>query len=273
MQDVSNGKMYAAKEYLSRFGWGEVDKLMKFRHISVHGKTCDQRWANFHALQERIVEFIGVPNEDVPMLVMEYHTGGDLAKQRQKLRFNKDEIGVILYQCLEGLCFLHANNVLHRDIKPGNILLAARYPIPQVRLADFGLAKECIYATSTCGTMMYTAPEVFTDRYTAKVDIWGLGLVIFECLMDCLPQSNSRHRKGPIWCEHGVEVAITYEKEFKPCEDCSHKELIEIMIHDMLQFDPKNRLSAEGWMEKATMVRLRIEEMETSAQTYCEESE
>lgn len=80
MQDVSSGKIYAAKEYLSRFGWGEVDKLMRFRHVSVHGKTCDRRWANFHALQERIIGFIRVPNEDVPMLVMEYHTGGDLAK-------------------------------------------------------------------------------------------------------------------------------------------------------------------------------------------------
>ncbi|KAL2036945.1 hypothetical protein N7G274_010370 [Stereocaulon virgatum] len=245
--DVSSGKMHAAKEYLNWFGWGEVDKLMRFRH-------------------ERIVEFIGTTSEDVPMLVMEYNTGGDLKKQRQELQFSKDEIGVILYQCLEGLCFLHAKKVLHRDIKPENILLAARYPIPQVRLADFGLAKECTYATSTCGTLMYAAPEVFTDRYTAKVDIWGLGVVIFECLMDCLPSSNLRHRKGPVWCEHIVEVAITYEKEFKPCEDCSLKELIEIVIHDMLQLDPNKRLSAEGCIEKAKMVRLRIEEMETSTQ-------
>jgi hypothetical protein len=115
---------------------------------------------------------------------------------------------------------------------------------------------------------MYTAPEVFTDRYTAKMEVWGLGVVIFERLMDCLPQSNSPRRKGPVWCEHTVEVAITYETEFKPCEDSSHKDLIEIMIHNVLQFDLKNRLSAEGCIEKASVVQLRIEEMETSARTY-----
>ena len=73
---------------------------------------------------------------------MGYRPEGDPAKQRRLLRFSNDEIGVILYQCLEGLCFLHSKKVIHRDVKPENILFATRYPLPQVKLAGFGIAKE-----------------------------------------------------------------------------------------------------------------------------------
>ena len=82
-----------------------------------------------------------------------------------------------------------------------------------------------------------------------------------------------RHRQGQAWREHIVEVAKTYEKEFKPSIDCSVRELIEIMVHNMLQLDPKNKLSAEACIEKGKLLRLRVQEMEDSAQSTDKEVE
>ena len=141
MRNVSDGKEYTAKQYFCSFDWDEADKSQKLRNVGIYHRLSLQLLADFFSLQERIVEFIGTPDEDIPMLNMGYRPEGDLAKQRRLLRFSNDEIGVILYQCLEGLCFLHSKKVIHRDVKPENILFAARYPLTQVKLADFGIAR------------------------------------------------------------------------------------------------------------------------------------
>ena len=90
------------------------------------------------------------------------------------------------------------------------------------------------------------------------MDAWGLGVVILESLLDCLPKMTMRYRKGQAWCEHIVG---------------SVRKLIEIMLHNMLQLDPKNKPSAEACIEKGKLLRLRVREMEDSAQSTDKEAE
>jgi serine/threonine protein kinase len=93
--------------------------------------------------------------------------------------------------------------IVHRDLKPANILVYHRneYGI-QVKLTDFGLSQEKRDLTTICGTLRYLAPEVYEEAatrrarhskrgsYTPAVDIWSLGVVVFEYAFD-LPSRGS----------------------------------------------------------------------------------
>ncbi|XP_048416775.2 cyclin-dependent kinase 6-like [Stegostoma tigrinum] len=89
----------------------------------------------------------------------------------------------IMLQLFRGLDFLHANRVVHRDLKPQNILVSNS---GQVKLADFGLARVYSFhmaLTPVVVTLWYRAPEVLLySRYTAAVDIWSVGCIFAEML-------------------------------------------------------------------------------------------
>lgn len=74
-----------------------------------------------------------------------------------------------------GLEYLHKNKMMHRDIKPGNILV---FPGGIAKLIDFGLATTKGESRSKVGTSRYCAPELLRkDRYHDRIDIWSLGVV------------------------------------------------------------------------------------------------
>ncbi|KAI4383391.1 hypothetical protein MLD38_009233 [Melastoma candidum] len=90
-----------------------------------------------------------------------------------------------LYQILSGLKYLHSANVLHRDLKPGNLLINANCDL---KIADFGLARTTAGAdevmTEYVVTRWYRAPEllVMHDNYGASIDIWSVGCIFAEIL-------------------------------------------------------------------------------------------
>lgn len=99
-------------------------------------------------------------------------------------RFEENMIRIYTRQILQGLEYLHQQNTVHRDIKCSNILV---YPNGQVKLADFGVAKQMSQslANSCKGTLLYMAPEMIeppadSRRYGLAVDIWSLGCTIIE---------------------------------------------------------------------------------------------
>ncbi|NWW62908.1 PAK3 kinase, partial [Ifrita kowaldi] len=115
-------------------------------------------------------------------LVLEYMDGGSLAKVVSKKRMAVGHVATVCRECLQGLAFLHANQVIHRDIKSDNILLGWD---GSVKLTDFGL---CAVPTSEqskrrtmVGTVCWMAPEVLRgEPYGPKVDTWSLGIVGIE---------------------------------------------------------------------------------------------
>lgn len=129
--------------------------------------------------------------------IMEYANSGDL-NDFMKTYPSLDELGKVVEGILEGLDYLHNKEVVHRDIKPQNILLhkVDNEWIPKI--ADFGLAKRITaygdQSSKLLGTMEYMAPEQFdSNKYGingqigTNVDIWSFGIILFEMFTGELP--------------------------------------------------------------------------------------
>lgn len=94
-----------------------------------------------------------------------------------------EELGSTVQQVLLAVQFLHEKLIAHRDINPSNVLLSLRQ---QWKLADFNLACEFnpnLPMTDTVGTQPYAAPEVYQKSYTAKCDVYSLGVLFIALVM------------------------------------------------------------------------------------------
>jgi WD40 repeat protein/serine/threonine protein kinase len=124
--------------------------------------------------------------EDAPYLVMEYLPGGTL-KQRIGKPIPWQEAIRLLIPVAQALEYAHEQNIIHRDVKPSNILLTVK---GQPMLTDFGIAKiletnETFTLTGTgvgVGTPEYMAPEQWTGQSTQQSDVYSLGVVLYEMI-------------------------------------------------------------------------------------------
>ena len=127
----------------------------------------------------------GFGKGDQPFLVMELVEGPTIAEATATGPLPVDEVGSIGVQVAEALAYVHDHGVVHRDVKPGNVLLGGEN---RVKLADFGIARLLDAARHTrtghlVGTVAYLAPEQVTgDDVTGCADIYSLGLLLLEAL-------------------------------------------------------------------------------------------
>jgi len=132
-----------------------------------------------------------------PFFVMELCPGGSLAdKIADGHRLSPDDLIPILISVADGLAGLHARGVVHRDVKPSNILLAPA----RAKLADFGLARADDHSATSdltapgtaVGTLGYLAPDVLAGGQAGPpADVYALGVVAFAGLTGSMPRRAS----------------------------------------------------------------------------------
>ena len=123
-------------------------------------------------------------------LVMEYITGMPLFEKitkQENQTFGEHQAARYMRGLFQAINHCHAQNIVHRDIKPDNIMITADNT---VRLIDFGLSKATKNnknMTTVAGTPFYMAPEVLEGSYSAKADIWSLGVLLYTLVCGYLP--------------------------------------------------------------------------------------
>jgi serine/threonine protein kinase len=123
-------------------------------------------------------------------LVMEYVDGTDLrALLRREGAFAPERAVVLVEQVAEALDAAHAAGLVHRDVKPGNILITSTDGGEEARICDFGLARHVSSVSSLTGergfvgTIDYVPPEqIAGETIDARADVYALGCILFECL-------------------------------------------------------------------------------------------
>ncbi|XP_024518433.1 mitogen-activated protein kinase kinase kinase 2 [Selaginella moellendorffii] len=137
-----------------------------------------------------IVGYIAMEQDEANNLLyifLEYVSGGSIQSMLERFgRFSESLVRIYTRQLLLGLEYLHANKIVHRDIKGGNVLVDAD---GVVKLADFGASKAFHDPTITdgCksirGSVFWMAPEVIKgDGYGRRADIWSVGCTVIEML-------------------------------------------------------------------------------------------
>ncbi len=147
-----------------------------------------------------MVTDFGVLPKDVPYIVMEYIEGTTLRQlMREKGKLTEKETIHIAKQMCAGLHAAHLQNIVHRDLKPENVMIQQLSDGEiMARVLDFGIAKllqrpgeietESLTGAALPGTPKYMAPEqMFGGTVDARVDVFAIGLIIYEMLTQTLP--------------------------------------------------------------------------------------
>jgi len=173
-------------------------------------------------------------NTEMLYLVMEL-AQGSLENHIAKGGLSADAIKNITAQVAQGLNYLHGQNKVHRDLKPGNILKVNQ----QYKLADFGLIRTLNNKSHTqtvhnSGTIIYMPPEAFRGDISSAWDLWSLGIMLIEMTTNQLPYKFNNDINQLMAKVMNCELQIpSLPKEFKP------------IIEGCLQKDRKQRWTAQ----------------------------
>ncbi|KDO57934.1 hypothetical protein CISIN_1g043425mg, partial [Citrus sinensis] len=142
----------------------------------------------------RLHDIIEVPGK--LHLILEYCKGGDLSMYIQRHGCVPEETAKhFMKQLAAGLQVLRDNNLIHRDLKPQNLLLCTDDDNAALKIADFGFARSLQprgLAETLCGSPLYMAPEIMQlQKYDAKADLWSVGAILFQLVTGKTPFTGS----------------------------------------------------------------------------------
>jgi serine/threonine protein kinase/Tol biopolymer transport system component len=187
--------------------------------------------------------------EGIPYIVMRYLPGGSLADLMQRYgRFSAQEAVPIIQQIAAALDYAHQRGVIHRDVKPSNILLDEE---GNAYLSDFGIARvreatAAMTGSGLVGTPAYLAPEVGRgDRVIGpSVDIYALGVTLFQMLTG----------KVPFRAETPIKQIMMHVTEPVPAPSSLNPEItpaVEAVVLRALAKEPAQRFKTAEAMARA----------------------
>ena len=175
-------------------------------------------------------------DDDNFFMIMPYASRGQLyTLLRKNKRFDQRTTAQFLRETISAVKYLHDHNVIHRDIKPENILLDQNY---RVKLSDFGWSNFCQKnetRTTFCGTPEYLSPEMVKKLpHDYRVDIWSLGVLLFECLAGYPPFTGQTEED---LFKNIRQLKIHWPIDFPP--------LAKNLVMKILKLNPKERPSLD----------------------------
>ncbi|KAL3721515.1 hypothetical protein ACJRO7_033935 [Eucalyptus globulus] len=189
-------------------------------------------------------------------MVLEFCAGGDLASYvRLHGPVGEETARRFMQQLGAALEILHSYHMVHRDLKPQNILLSGSEEDKVLKVADFGLSRTLQPGCTTdivCGSPLYMAPEVLLfQKYDDKVDMWSIGAILFELL-------NGR----PPFCG---PTNVQLLRSIKSSKSLPFSHLVLPELHPdcidicsrLLSVNPVNRLSFEEFYRHRFLRRKR----------------
>jgi len=196
-----------------------------------------------------IVSFLDhFENSEYIFIVMEYIKHGSLKdflkNQKPLSKLNEIIICKIIYQVASGIRYLHDYCIIHRDIKPDNIMVASVEDEIIVKIADFGLSKILAPHEKTSegyGTLTYIAPEILKNiPYNTSVDIWSLGVLTYVLISKSLPFYDEFQNAKRL-----VQKIINGKVEFSSIVWNTKSNQLKDFISLCLEKDEKKRLNID----------------------------
>ncbi|RIL11349.1 MAG: hypothetical protein DCC75_02500 [Proteobacteria bacterium] len=186
-------------------------------------------------------------------LSMEFAPESDLRRYKEKCggKLKPGQVERYLSQAAEALAFVHKAGIIHRDVKPDNMLVMSD---KEIRLADFGLAvlpgekpsREDLQ--SGVGTMLYLAPEVLEGRsFDQRADIYALGVTFYEMLAGFNP-----FEKAPL--AQQIEVRKDESLVALRNVDPNIPPFLDAVIMQAISFDPDKRFTSAKDLVQALLV-------------------
>ena len=221
-------------------------KIIKTKNIKLKTlKILEDEIKIMNIIQENphpnIVECYDVIRDNnVIYIIMEYCDSGDLRSILGK-PIKEQYTKFYFSQLANGLKYLDNINIIHRDIKPRNILLTHKRRV--LKIADFGFAKQgdeiSLYDT-ICGSPLYMAPEIMRQNsYNNQTDLWSIGMILYEMLFGFHPFERCRNITE-------LNTKIKDEVIEVPPKDTKNKEISQEcleLLNMLLQKDVKNRVT------------------------------
>ena len=220
LYNVQDKKIYAAKEIIKdKSSYDRIKNEIDIYEYLKHDNIVNQK--------EHFIY------NDTQYLIFEFCENRDLSHLIDKRKKLKEiEVQYYITQLIQALIHLHDRNIVHRDLKLGNIFLTGKM---ELKLGDFGLAKKLSFRdekiSEMVGTPAYMAPEILENKgYSLEVDIWSLGVIMYYLIIGKLPFNKPNQ-------EDIKRVSYTFPK--KAIISRAAKSLIE----QILVKDPKERPS------------------------------
>ncbi len=180
-RDITSGRHFAIKVLLADYVNRATMRRRFFNEIEAVRRVEHEAIVKMYDLGEL--------DDGRLFLVMEYVPGGSLKKKLREGAMRVDQTIEIIKTVAEGLRAAHRQNVIHRDLKPGNLLLPRRnFGGPVAKIVDFGIARisdnpRITNTSEVVGTPLYISPEqALGDSVDHRADVYALGVMTYEML-------------------------------------------------------------------------------------------